>query len=163
GLDGKQLLWIRPLDSLTAQPLPGTDGASSPFWSPDSRFVGFFAEGKLKKIEVSGGPPVTLCDVPNSFGGTWSRDGLIMFSLGGGLQKVSAAGGVPSAVATGAKGEAMWRPSFLPDGRHFLYRVTPPSPGGPIYIGSLDSSDRTKLLDADSTNVAFTQGHVLFL
>ena len=164
GSDGKQLLSIRALDSLTAQVLPGTEGASSPFWSPDSRFLGFAADGKLKKIEVSGGPPVTLCDAPTSFGGTWNQDGVIVFSIGGGgLQKVSAAGGVPSAVATGMKSEALWRPSFLPDGRHFLYRVTPPSPGGPIYIGSLDSSDRTKLLDADSTNVVYSQEHILFL
>lgn len=68
GSDGKQLLWVRPLDSLAAQPLSGTDGAGGPFWSPDSRFIGFFAEGKLRKIDASGGPPQTLCDAPQPRG-----------------------------------------------------------------------------------------------
>ena len=77
--DGKSQLWVRSLDTLTAQALAGTEGAFQPFWSPDSRFIGFFAGGKLKKIEVSGGPPITLCDAPDPRGGTWNRDGVIVF------------------------------------------------------------------------------------
>src|SRR5262249_53414810 len=80
GIDGKVLLWDRSLDSLTAQALPGTENASSPFWSPDSRSIGFFASGKLKRIDASGGPPVTLCDAADNRGGAWGRDGTILFA-----------------------------------------------------------------------------------
>src|SRR5262245_22588435 len=78
---GKSRLYLRPLDALTAQSLAGADGAAYPFWSPDSRFIGFFAEGKLKKIAASGGPAQTLCNAPSGFGGTWNRDGVIVFSI----------------------------------------------------------------------------------
>ena len=123
--DGKILLWVRPLDSLTARALIGTDDASSPFWSPDSRTLGFFAGGKLKKIDASGGPPVTLCDAPDNRGGAWSRDGTILFApsasvatrLPTGLQKVSASGGAPQPATVLAAGEASHvGPAFLPDG-----------------------------------------------
>src|SRR3990170_2593740 len=77
---GRNRLWLRPLDSLQAEPLAGTDGASSPFWSPDSTFLAFYAQGKLKKIAVAGGPPLTLCDAPEGRGGTWNRDGIILFA-----------------------------------------------------------------------------------
>ena len=80
GADGKSQLWVRSLDTLAAQALAGTEGAFQPFWSPDSRFIGFFAGGKLKKIEVSGGPPITLCDAPDPRAGTWNRDGVIVFA-----------------------------------------------------------------------------------
>jgi Tol biopolymer transport system component len=167
GADGKSLLWVRSLDSLTAQALAGTDYASSPFWSPDSRFLGFFAGGKLKKIDVSGGPPITLCDAPNGRGGTWNRDGMIVFAPTSyaALQKVSAAGGVPTAATVLGEDERthVW-PFFLPDGRHFLYRVVSVgSMAGPTYLASLDSAERKLLLTADSTNVVYSQGHLLFL
>src|SRR5467141_254804 len=125
GTNGRYLLWVRSLDTLTAQALDGTEGASSPFWSPDSRFLGFFAGGKLKKIEASGGQPITLCDAPNNRGGTWSRDGTIVFNPGNrtALQKVDASGGLATAATVLGEGEqAHMRPSFLPDGWHFLYR-----------------------------------------
>jgi len=100
GADGKRLLWVRPLDASAAQPLIGTDGATHPFWSPESRFVGFFADGKLKKIDAAGGPPQTLCEAPVGAGGTWSRQGVILFrpTNFGPLHRVSAAGGASSAV-----------------------------------------------------------------
>jgi serine/threonine protein kinase/Tol biopolymer transport system component len=167
--DGRSLLWVRSLDTLTAQPLAGTDGGSSPFWSPDSRFLGFFAGGKLKKIEVSGGPPITLCDAPNNRGGAWSRDGMIVFNPANtvALHKVPAAGGVPTAATVLGPGEsAHRRPFFLPDGRHFLYSAysaTTGAEGMPIYVASLDSAERKLLLNADSNNVLYTQGHLLFL
>jgi eukaryotic-like serine/threonine-protein kinase len=165
---GSDQLWVRSFDTLAAHVLTGTEGASSPFWSPDSRFLGFFADGKLKKIDVSGRPPVTVCDALENRGGTWGRDGVIVFapSYASALQKVSAAGGVPVAATTLAPGEiAHYRPTFLPDGRHFLYSV---GSGRPVvytvYIASLDSTDRTLLLKAsDTTNVRYAQGHLLFL
>jgi len=165
--DGKYLLWVRSLDTLTAQALAATDGASSPFWSPDDRFLGFFAGGKLKKIEVSGGPPITLCDAPNNRGGTWSGDGVIVFAPNypGILQKVSASGGVPTAISILGKGEtAHVRPVFLPDGRQFLYNANTGSANAvPIYIASLDSKERKLLLNTDGSNVVYAQEHILFL
>jgi Tol biopolymer transport system component len=165
--EGKYLLWVRSLDALAAQALAGTDGASSPFWSPDSRFLGFFAGGKLKKIEVSGGPPITLCDAPDNRGGTWSRDGVIVFAPNypGILQKVSASGGVPAAATMLGAGEiAHVRPIFLPDGRHFLYNANTNSASGvPIYMASLDSNERKLLFNTDGSNVFYTQEHILFL
>jgi Tol biopolymer transport system component len=165
--DGKYMLWVRPLDSLTPQPLAGTQGALDPFWSPDSRFIGFFADGKLKKIEVSGGPPIALCDAPGPpAGGTWNRDGVIVFAptTRSALQKVSASGGVPTAATVlGQRESAHWQPIFLPDGRHFLYHVNPSPAGGSTYLASIDSAERKLLLSADSTNVLYSQGHLLFL
>jgi serine/threonine protein kinase/Tol biopolymer transport system component len=165
--DGRTLLWIRSLDALTAHALTGTEDALRPFWSPDSRFLGFFADGKLKKIEMSGGPPITLCDSSGGGGGAWSRDGVIVFSPRpfSGFQKVSASGGVPTPATKLVQGDiAHVRPSFLPDGRHFLYRATvSSSTGGPIYLASLDSADRKLLLNADSTNVLYSQDHLFFL
>jgi Tol biopolymer transport system component/predicted Ser/Thr protein kinase len=166
--DGKTLLWVRSLDALTAQDLAGTEGATSPFWSPDSRSLGFFAGGKLKKIDVSGGPPIALCDAPDNRGGTWSRDGVIVFAPTNisALQKVSASGGIPTSATVLVPAElGHIRPSFLPDGRHFLYSTIAPrsGSGGPIYLGSLDSDERKLLLNATSANALYTQGYLLFL
>ncbi len=166
--DGRSLLWVRSLDTLTGQALEGTEGALRPFWSPDSRFLGFFGGGKLKKIEISGGPAITLCDVPDGFGGTWGRDGVIVYTptVGSALLKVSASGGAPSDATTLGQGESGHRmPYFLPDGRHFLYRavISATNMKGPIYVASLDSAERKMLLEADSSNVLYTQGHLMFL
>jgi eukaryotic-like serine/threonine-protein kinase len=114
---GRTRLWLRPLDSLDARVLPGTDDTQSiPFWSPDSKFIGFFAQGKLKKVSVTGGPPQTLCDAPSYQGGTWNRDGVIVFATGPGLQRVPAAGGVPAALTKLGFGEGYRFPYFLPSG-----------------------------------------------
>jgi serine/threonine protein kinase/Tol biopolymer transport system component len=164
--DGKSQLWVRSLDTLTAQSLAGTDGAFQPFWSPDGRFLGFFADGKLKKIEVSGGPSITLCDAPDPRSGTWNRDGVIVFgpTPTSPLQRVSAAGGLPTTATTLGQGESVhMRPFFLPDGRHFLYRASTGPGGGPIYVGSLNSAERKLLFNADSANVFYSQGYLLFL
>jgi len=164
--DGKSQLWVRSLDTLTAQSLAGTDGAFQPFWSPDGRFLGFFADGKLKKIEVSGGPAITLCDAPDPRSGTWNRDGVIVFgpTPASALQRVSAAGGLPTAASTLGQGESVhMRPFFLPDGRHFLYRASTGPGAGPIYVGSLNSAERKLLFNADSANVFYSQGYLLFL
>ena len=126
GDDGRQLLWVRPLDSLDARPLPETDGGNFPFWSADNRTVGFFAQGKLKKIQIAGGPPQTVCDALQPRGGTWSRDDAIVFSAGAGyeLYRVPAGGGVATAIPADGFNQERLRPSFLPDGRHFVLRAT---------------------------------------
>jgi Tol biopolymer transport system component len=124
--------------------LPGTQAASGPFWSPDSRFIGFFADGKLKKVEVSGGPAQILCDAPNPRGGTWNRDGVIVFSRNAGLDnlyRVSASGGIPTPASVRREGSHRW-PHFLPDGRHFLYLALKPSPSdSATVVGSLESQE----------------------
>ena len=166
--DGKSRLWLRPLDSLTAQPLAGTENASYPFWAPDNKSIGFFAAGKLKKMDVSGGPATTLADASQSRGGTWSRDGVIVFAPTpySGLQQVPASGGVVRPATrfdTGAPPQRF--PSFLPDGRHFLYlHGTGAREQRTLRIGSLDSPgpDRTLLGAADSSAM-YAQGHLLFV
>jgi eukaryotic-like serine/threonine-protein kinase len=172
GASGREALWVRPLDSLTAQPLQGTEGGTFPFWAPDSRQLGFFQDGKLKKIDVTGGPPVLLCDAPNGRGGAWSRNNVIVFApeVHAGLSSVPAAGGTPTAIAgpTGSSGRWTNRwPGFLPDGRHFLYlsgEVN--SPGTPklgIHLGEVGSNQQKFLLQADSDALYAAPGYLLFL
>jgi Tol biopolymer transport system component len=153
GSDSTPRLWVRALDATSPQPLPGTEGATSPFWSPDSRWVAFFAAGKLKRIAIAGGGPQVLCDSAAGGGGTWNRDDVIVFSPApageGGLVRVAGGGGTPAVVTTldAAHGETnhLW-PQFLPDGRHYLYVVGGRDNSG-LYVGSLDSDERTLLLD----------------
>jgi eukaryotic-like serine/threonine-protein kinase len=168
GSDGANLLWVRSLDSLSSQSLNGTDGALYPFWSPDSRFIAFVADGKLKKIEASGGPPITLCGGHNTSGGTWNRDGVILFGgLGGGpLYRVEAAGGEATTLTKldQSRGETGQRfPSFLPDGRHFLYQsATGSSEQQGIYVGSLDSKEIKRLIWSEAS-AQYGQGNLLFV
>jgi Tol biopolymer transport system component len=166
GTDGKAMIWLRPFDALTAQPLSGTDGAASPFWSPDSRYVGFFADGKLKKIDTAGGPAITLCDVSISTGGTWSRGGVILFgSSANPIRRVSSAGGATSAATPPfVEGEVRYqRPFFLPDGKHFIYEAEGGNSAARIYVASLDSADRKLLFKNEGSNVGYSQGHLLFV
>jgi Tol biopolymer transport system component len=160
-------LWVRDLDKVAARLLPGTDGAGSPIWSPDGQWLAFTANGELKKISLSGGPPIRLCTVTTSFrGGTWNADDVIVFgSFNGPLQRVSAAGGTPSPVSVLGEGErAHGWPAFLPDGQRYLYGVSPGSADEfSIYIGSLGAAARTKLLVADAANVVYADGRLLFL
>ena len=169
--EGKNLLWVRSLDALSAQALTGTEDASFPFWSPDSRLLGFFADEKLKKIEAGGGPTLTLCNAPLARGGTWNRDGVIIFApdAAGPLQQVSASGGASGAVTQldEARGEMTHRwPYFLPDGQHFLYlsrgASASESDTRAIHVASLKSKE-SKLLLRASSNVAYAQGYLLFL
>jgi hypothetical protein len=116
-------LWVRSFDNLEAKPLEGTEGASSPFWSPDSRYIGFYSDGKLKKVALSGGPPETLCDAVG-YGATWNRDGVIVLVNHAGLYRVAATGGAPTlVVAPDATRPGVWYfiPQFLPDGHGFLF------------------------------------------
>jgi len=159
--DGKNPLWVRPLDGLTAQPLAGTDRASFPFWSPDSRFIGFFSEGKLKKIDASGGPALTLADAPQGRGGSWNQDGAIIFAPRnpfGPLLRVSASGGATSQLS--AEGRLPW---FLPDGRHFLFQGSPGDRSGKILAGSLEGGPVKVVGEQANTNAIYAQGHLLFI
>src|SRR5215468_671170 len=163
---GKDQLWVRSLSTFAAQPLLGTEDASYPFWSPDSRFIGFGADGKLKKIDANGGPAVTLAAAPDLRGGTWNGD-VILFAgrRSGPLQRVSSAGGAsrPATRLDESKREANRFPWFLADGRHFLYCASfPGQTHTNIRIGSLDSADAKPLLEADS-NAIYASGYVLYL
>jgi hypothetical protein len=165
-LDGKTQVWIRPIDSTTAQPLPGTDEADYPFWSPDSRFIAFFAGGRLRKIDASGGPAQTLCEAPAGRGGTWNRDGVIVFapSNTGPLSRVSSSGGTATPLTAFERGEISHRnPTFLPDGRRFLFFVQGREDIQGIYAGSLGSKDRTLLLRGNSSGTYAPPGHLLFV
>jgi serine/threonine protein kinase len=124
GADGKRRLFVRALDSAAVQPLEGTDDATYPFWSPDGRSLGFFADRKLKRITISGGTPQTICDAQDGRGGSWGSEGVIVFSPHpyGGLFSVAATGGTPSALTTAPTKESSHRnPHFLPDGRRALF------------------------------------------
>jgi Tol biopolymer transport system component len=175
--DGRRMLWVRPLESLTAQLLSGTEDASFPFWSPDSRSLGFFAQNKLKKIDVAGGPPLTLCDASGGAGargGSWSRDGMIVFtpSTNSPLFRVPTAGGAPAPVTkfddSRKVGTHRW-PYFLPDGQHFLYVARAVAAGSTgegasegIYGASLDGKEN-KLLVRTVSNMAYASGYLLFV
>ncbi len=167
--DGKELLWMRAIGSLEARPLVGTDGAAQPFWSPDSRSVGFFANGQLKRIDVSSGALQTICDAPSNWSGAWGRDGTIVFSRGiaSGLYRVPATGGTPVQVTTvdpsNNEIEHIW-PYFLPDGRHFLFFVRNAQPdNSAIYVGTLDLKNTTRLLQVHSSVAYAPPGYVLFV
>lgn len=165
---GARGLWVRALDSSSAQPLPGTEGACDPFWSPDGRFLGFFAGGKLKKIDASGGAPQTLADAPSGLGGSWNRDGLILFAptAQDPIHQVSSSGGASSPVTerAGSPVEISHRwPFFLPDGRHFLYLAqSAQKEKSGIYVGSLQSRERKLLVNADSKVAYSLPGFLLY-
>jgi serine/threonine protein kinase len=166
---GKTSLWVRDLDSLTARELPGTDGASLPFWSPDGRSLGFFAGAKLKRTDATGGSILTICDAPNGRGGTWNQNGVIVFVPGivGALFRVSAAGGTAAPLTKLAGDEGAHRyPWFLPDGRHFLYTVYGFKTGkrtGKIYVGDLESAERREIGEALSSVAYAAPGYLLFV
>jgi len=160
---GKTQLWLRSLGSLQAQPLAGTDNAELPFWSPDSRFIGFFANGKLKRVSASGGAVEIVANAATARGGTWNRDNVILFASGfsGGLFRVAASGGEVVPVTKPGPQESSHRlPQFLPDGQHFLFFVQGSAPG--VYVGALDGTTR-RLLNADSQASFEPPGSLLFV
>ncbi|HTR02147.1 MAG TPA: protein kinase [Thermoanaerobaculia bacterium] len=168
---GPTSLWVRDLDAESAVEIPGTEGASFPFWSPDGRSIGFFDDGKLKKLELSGGAALVICDAAQGVGGTWNRDGVIVFApdATSPLFRVPASGGQPVAVTKldpSRKESAHRYPSFLPDGRHFLYTATNlgapgGDPGNAIHVASLDGKDDRILVSAFS-NAQFSSGRLFY-
>jgi Tol biopolymer transport system component len=169
---GQLQLWVRDLDAVDARVLPGTEGASFPFWSPDSRFVGFFTVGKLKKVDVSAGSVQTLCDSGIGWGGAWNRDGVILYaSVGFGILRTTATGEAPALVTQFDARRKEWNlssPHFLPDGRRFLFHVQSAlKEVRGVYVASLDGAAKQRLLDVNSNAVfvasgSGTAGYLLF-
>jgi Tol biopolymer transport system component len=165
-------LWLYDVGGQRPREMAETEGASFPFWSPDGKSVAFFADGKLKRLEIAGGPAQVICDAPAARGGTWNREGVIVFNpsghLSGGLYRVSAAGGTPTTITKPDAGRAVnthrW-PMFLPDGNHFLYlaaNVSGQTDSDAIFVGSLESSDTTFLTKATGNPVYAAPGYLLF-
>jgi Tol biopolymer transport system component len=167
---GAPQLWVRPLDSTAAQPLAGTDDAAFPFWSPDSHSLGFFAQGKLRIIDASGGAVQTLADAPQPRGGAWGPDGTILYtpdSLSA-MFRIPAAGGASTPAigdekAAASLGSPRW-PAFLPDGKHFIFFqfLSDSQGGGGIHLGALDSRQDTILVDSDY-RAQYASGHMVFV
>ena len=162
-------LWVRSLDSLESRPLSGTQQAFAPFWSPDSKWIAFFSpNGMLKKVEASGGPVETVCAAQFGRGGTWNRDGLIIFApnIAQPLFQVAAAGGTPVPItqldASRQENTHRW-PQFLPDGKHYLFfiRAGLPSATG-LYVGTVGSGERQKVLSISSNALYAPPGYLLF-
>ena len=170
-INGVTKLWVRDLDATVSREIEGSDGASYPFWSPDSRFIGFFAEGKIKKVLASGGPSITIGEAVNPKGGAWSSEGVILYAPthNGPIYRITDEGGEAAAVTelSEARQENSHRhPRFLPDGRHFLFftrvgAMGTAIEGSGIWIGSLDGGEPTRLTHS-SSQAEFASGHLLF-
>jgi len=168
GSDGKIELWVRPMNSLEASLLPGTDNAIFPFWSPDSRSLGFFTEGKLKTIDLNGGSPVVVCEAQFGRGGAWGPGGVILFSANpiSPILRVNASGGAPAPVTKidAAQHSSHRWPFFLPDGKHFLYLAlnheASKVANDAIYYASLDGRENRLLLHSQS-NAIYANGFLL--
>ena len=169
GADGKTGLWVRPMNSLEAHALPDTDGAIFPFWSPDSRSLGFFADSKLKTIDLNGGSVQAICDAQLGRGGAWGPGGVIVFSPepSAPLMRVSASGGSPAPITKvdSAQYTSNRWPFFLPDGKHFLYLALHHDPSksanNTLYYASLDRSENRPLFRSQS-NAVYANGFLLF-
>jgi serine/threonine protein kinase/Tol biopolymer transport system component len=168
GQAGRSTLYVRPLDARGGQVLAGTEGATFPFWSPDGRTIGFFADGQLKTIAASGGPAQVICPAPEGRGGTWNRDGVIVFAPSplGGLFRVPATGGAPVAVTkldTARHEDTNRWPGFLPDGRHFLYLARTTDIGSSkIRVGSIDSAEPVSIVGAAGNPLYVPPGYLLY-
>jgi serine/threonine protein kinase len=164
--NGRPQIWLRSLNSTSSRPLAGTDGGHFPFWSPDSRSIGFFDGSKLKVIDIDGGLVRELANAANAGGGAWNSDGTILFTpnFSGPIFRISTAGGNPAAVTHIEAHQASHRfPKFLPDGRHFLYYVSGDSRTRGVYVGQLDGAATQRLLDADAAAVYASPGYLLFV
>jgi Tol biopolymer transport system component len=169
GSNGPQL-YLRALDSVSSQPLPGTEGGGFPFWSPDSRSVGFFTNPKLKRIDIGGGNPITICDASMARGGSWNQDGTIIAALSftAGISRIVASGGAPTAITridNVTYSSHRW-PFFLPDGKHFLYNAVnhdaPNSPETGVFLASLDGKEN-RLLFHTTSRAIYASGYLLSL
>jgi serine/threonine protein kinase/Tol biopolymer transport system component len=165
---GVACIWVRPMNSLDARRLAGTEGATRPFWSPDSRMLAFFSAGKLRKIDLDGGPPQVVCDAPRGSDGTWGSSGMILFdgsSAVDTVERVPASGGDPAGATPVDRAHkesfTAW-PQFLPDGHHFLYVGYGASGERTLKVGSIDSKD-VKTLGPIGTRAEYAAGHILSL
>ena len=157
-------LFIRPVGDVKFRPVAGTDDAASPFWSPDSKSVAFVAGGRLKKVDAASGSPKDIGDSEGFVGGAWSADNVILFGSAAGLRRVSAEGGKQETITTVAKPETghFW-PCFLPDGKHYLYSSwSDDAKSRAVMVGSLDSKDTTKLMNAETSALYASPGYLLF-
>jgi Tol biopolymer transport system component len=164
--DGPQQLWLRRLDRATAQPLPGTEGGIFPFWSPDGRSIGFFATGKLKRIEIAGGPPQTVTDAGLPRGGNWNANGEILFTPTNTqpLMKVPASGGKPVPVTELSGAQTSHRfPQFLPDGNRFLFFVQGNPEEQGIFLGTMDGAPPTRLTIAETAGMYLAPDRIVFV
>ncbi len=168
GEGGRAAVWLRRLDMPQPRRLAGTEGATYPFWSPDGTSIGFFANGNLSTVDLLGGAPVKVCAAGQGRGGTWTRDGMILFApaLTTGIYEVAASGGTPRPITTLAAGETSHRwPRVLPDGKHFIYLAINHDPtlsaADALYWASLDGKENRKLMRSDSDAV-FGDGYLLF-
>ena len=169
GPDGHTKLYVRSLDSLEPKVLPGTDDADAPFFAPDGRSIGFFAAGKLKRVDLAGGPARELADAPDHRGGSWGSQNLIVFAPEGGgtIFSIPASGGAAKPVTTfdPATAETSHRwPRFLPDGKRFLFMSRRPKPPGRLMVeaGSVDGGKRTRLVES-STGGVYARGRLYFV
>ncbi|MGH9580800.1 MAG: protein kinase domain-containing protein, partial [Terriglobales bacterium] len=167
---GRTVIWLNHVGSLEVAPIPQTEGAAHPFWSPDGQFIGFFADNRLKKLTLRDGSVQSLASAPSGRGGSWSRRGIIVYApdAGGPLWRVAESGGQPQLVAPLPEGVASHRwPEFLPDGIHYLYLqatfTNADNPLDAIYLGSLDSSERKRLVQAVSNPKYSPSGHLLLV
>jgi Tol biopolymer transport system component len=165
GTSSQSHVWLRRLDRADAQMLPGTEGARWPFWSPDSSSIGYFAGGKVRTIDATGGTPFTISDAAlNPFGGTWNADGVILFRTNQGLWRVKASGGPATMIITGLSAVTPRFPRFLPDGRHFVYFIyTAGADATGLYLASLDDPTPTKLGPSESTGRWVSPNLLLFV
>lgn len=160
GPEGKPMLWLRALDAMNPNVIPGTEGGFAPFWSPDSEYLAFFADKTLKKVRLSDGRAEKICDAePLAGGGAWNRAGVILFApgQGGTLYQVPASGGKPQPLlklnAARFEHAHLW-PQFLPDGKHFVFFVLSDSSAATgVYAGSLDSANYTMLFQSQTNAV----------
>ncbi len=174
--DAQAPIWVRPLNSLTAQPLPGTEGGSQPTWSPDSRQIAFFADGKVRRVDAAGGPPRIICTVPGVRGMAWNGDNVLLLTPGVSdpLQRVSATGGTPQPATIFVEGENSHRwPQFLPDNKHFIFWArsgigltagisdTRANDSG-IFLGELGNNEHHMLVRSDSQGV-YANGYLLYM
>ncbi len=174
--DRTNVVWIYTVGDQQARRLPQTEGARFPFWSPDGKSLAFFADGKLKKLDIAGGPVQTICDAASGRGGTWNKDGVIVFTPSGGLldglYRVLATGGTPTRISTPdtKRGETTNRwPQFLPDGRHFLYfggdvagSISASAESNALFVGALDSNEKTFVTNATGNASYVAPGYLLY-
>ena len=166
---GPAVLWLQTMNSGSPHPLSGTEGATLPFWSPDGQHLGFFAHGKLWRVDRQGGPPQPLCDASLGRGGTWNQDDVVLFAadINGPLQQISANGGAAKVVLPldSQNGTVhAWWPQFLPDGKHFIYwsHTNKVTDVDGVYLSELGSNERRLLVPTES-NGLYAQGHLLYM